>query len=320
MKPPAFDYFVPQSLEEALELLSEHGDGAKILAGGQSLIPMLNFRLLAPRCLIDINRIEALPGISRDKNELTVGAMTRTRVARDIRTKLRRHALLSMTLYRTLRIFRFATGVRSAAHCRTPTPPPSFRPRSSRLRELWSSKANAANDQSQPSNFFKGYLTTCLEADELVTQIRLPAQPAGSGYAFLEVSRRHGDFALAGVAATLSVDSHNRCTEASIVLTGVHDTPFRASGAIAVLRGAVINSKRIAEAAHLATDGLTPQSDIHASAEYRINAARVLTARALTKAYGRARAKSIGSRSMKRQVRFVINGKSVKARSSRGNC
>ena len=293
MKPPVFDYFVPQSLDETLALLAEHGDGAKILAGGQSLIPMLNFRLLSPRCLIDINRIESLAGISQTADGLVIGALSRTR-SLETSNEVARTCPLIRDVVPNIAHFQIRNRGTVGGSLSHADPAAELPATVVALNAKLVIRNNRGERIVSANDFFRGYLTTCLEPDELVTQIRLPAQPPSSGYAFMEVARRHGDFALVGVAATLSLDADNRCTAASIVMTGVHETPFRANGAIAALSGTVIDAKRIEDAAHLATEGLAPQSDIHASAEYRINAARVLTVRTLTKAAERARERTPG--------------------------
>lgn len=290
MKPPPFDYFAPQSMDEALALLAEHGDGAKILAGGQSLLPMLNFRLLSPKCLIDINRIETLAGISLSGRGLAIGALTRAR-ALETSDEVTQACPLVHEVIPNIAHFQIRNRGTVGGSLSHADPAAELPATMLALNASFVINSKRGERVVSADKFFKGYLTTCLEPDELLTQIRLPAQPSSQGYAFLEVTRRHGDFALVGVAVTLSLDANQRCTEAAIVLIGVHETPFRANVAVEVLRGAIIDAKRIEGAAGLTAEGLAPQSDIHASSEYRINAARVLTARALTKAIERARAK-----------------------------
>lgn len=297
MKPPAFEYFVPQSLDEALALLAEHGEAGKVLAGGQSLLPMLNFRLLSPNCLIDINRIDALAGISHVDGELVIGALTRTRALETSEAVVQACPLIREVVPNIahFQIRNRGTVGGSLSHADPAAELPATVTALNGNLVLTSKRGERIVSADE---FFTGFLTTCLEPDELVTQIRLPAQPPSSGYAFMEVARRHGDFALVGVAATLSLDADDVCMAASVVLTGVHDTPFRAAGAVEALKGARVDEKRIEDAAHLTAEGLTPQSDIHASSEYRVHTAQVLTARVLAKAAGRARAsraKSLGA-------------------------
>jgi carbon-monoxide dehydrogenase medium subunit len=294
MKPPAFDYFVPASLDEALGLLAEHGDGAKVLAGGQSLIPMLNFRLLAPKCLIDINQIEALAGISLAKDELTIGALTRIRALETSR-EIAHACPLIQDVVPNIAHFQIRNRGTIGGSLSHADPAAELPATVMALKGNFVIESRRGKRTVSAESFFKGYLTTCLEPDELLTQIKVPPQPSRRGYAFMEVARRHGDFALVGVAATLSLDNSDRCTEASIVLTGVHETPFRADGAMAALKDAIVDTKRIEEAARLTADALSPQSDIHASSAYRTNAARVLTARVLAKAHERAHAGAIGA-------------------------
>lgn len=294
MKPPVFDYFAPASLEEALDLLAEHGDGAKILAGGQSLIPMLNFRLLAPKCLIDINHIETLAGISLARDKLAIGALTRTRML-ERSGEVARACPLICDVVPNIAHFQIRNRGTIGGSLSHADPAAELPATVMALKGDLVIESKRGQRTVPADKFFKDYLTTCLEADELLTQIMLPAQPSRHGYAFMEVARRHGDFALVGVAATLLLDDSDRCTEASIVLTGVHETPFRADGAIVALKGAIVDAKHIDEAARLTAEALSPQSDIHASSEYRTNAARILTARVLAKAYERAHAGAMGA-------------------------
>jgi CO/xanthine dehydrogenase FAD-binding subunit len=291
MKPPVFEYFAPRSLDDTLSLLSQHGEDGKILAGGQSLLPMLNFRLLAPSCLIDINRIDGLSGIALDGQDLVIGATTRTRALEFSREVTQACPLICEVVPHIahFQIRNRGTVGGSLSHADPAAElPATMAALGARfvLMSLRGERSVTANE------FFTGYLTTCLEPDEMLTQIRVPAQAPSSGYAFLEVSRRHGDFALVGVAAVLSLDADGRCASARIVLTGAHETPFCATAAADVLRGSLISHRHIDQAASLVTEGLEPQSDIHASSEYRLNAARVLTGRVLTKAVERARERS----------------------------
>lgn len=289
MKPPAFDYFAPQSLDEALALLAEHGDAGKVLAGGQSLVPMLNFRLVSPSCLIDINRIDTLAGISRTDGELVIGALTRTR-ALETSGDVARACPLVREVVPNIAHFQIRNRGTIGGSLSHADPAAELPATVVALDACLVLRSKRGERVVKAGEFFKGYLTTCLDPDELLTQIRLPVQPPSSGYAFMEVARRHGDFALVGVAATLSIDADDRCTAASIALTGVHDTPFRAGSATEILKGTILDDKHIEDAAQATAASLAPQSDIHASSEYRTHTAQVLTARVLAKAVERARA------------------------------
>lgn len=288
MKPPAFEYFDPRSIEEAVSLLAQHGEDGKVLAGGQSLVPMLNFRLLSPRCLIDINRIESLAGIRREDDELVIGAGTRTRVLEVSKDVAAACPLFSDVVPNIahVQIRNRGTVGGSLSHADPAAELPATMTALAARFIITSSKGTRTVNADA---FFTGYLTTCLEPDELLTQIRVPVQSPASGFAFLEVSRRHGDFALVGVAVVLSLDGAGRCNSATIVLTGAHDTPFRATTAAGVLEGTIVGEEAIDEAAQRVADGLAPQSDIHASAAYRVDVARVLTRRAIARALHRSK-------------------------------
>jgi CO/xanthine dehydrogenase FAD-binding subunit len=289
MKPPPFEYFDPHSIDEALSLLAQHGEDGKVLAGGQSLVPMLNFRLLSPRCLIDINRVESLAGIRRDGDELIIGASTRTR-ALEFSKDVADTCPLFCEVVPNIAHFQIRNRGTVGGSLSHADPAAELPATMTALGARFVLSNSTSTRTVLAESFFTGYLTTCLEPDELLTQIRVPAQAGDSGFAFLEVSRRHGDFALVGVAVVLVLDDSGRCSSASIVLTGAHDTPFRAVSAASVLEGAIVGNEHVEEAAHRVADGLAPQSDIHASAEYRVDVARVLTRRAVGKALERARA------------------------------
>jgi CO/xanthine dehydrogenase FAD-binding subunit len=289
MKPPVFQYFDPRTLDEALGLLAEHGEAGKVLAGGQSLVPMLNFRLLSPSCLIDINRIEALANIGIVDGELAIGSLTRLRALEKSPEVSRACPLIDEVLPHIahFQIRNRGTIGGSLSHADPAAELPATVTALNGKLVLTSLRGHRV---VAAADFFTGYLTTCLEPDELVTQILLPVQPPSSGSAFMEVTRRHGDFALVGVAATVTLESHRECISARIVLTGVDEVPFQADEAVEALRGGKLTEQSIAEAARLVAKNVKPQSDLHASVVYRINAAQVLTARALTTAVERAQA------------------------------
>ena len=289
MKPPAFDYFDPHTVDGALDLLAEHGDEGKVLAGGQSLMPMLNFRLLSPSCLIDINRIEGLAGIDIVDDELVIGALTRTR-ALETSAAVRQACPLINEVVPHIAHFQIRSRGTVGGSLSHADPAAELPATVTVLDGQLVLSSRRGERVVSATDFFTGYLTTSLQPDELVTQIRLPVLPPSAGYAFMEVARRQGDFALVGVAATIMLDSDEVCTSASIVLAGVHETPYRATAAVDALLGGPLTEKRIAEAARLVANSLKPQSDIHASAEYRVHAAQVLAARVLVKAADRARA------------------------------
>ena len=279
MKPAAFEYLVPQSLEEALAALEQHGDDAKVLAGGQSLVPAMNFRLAQPAVLVDINRIEELSHLSpHDDGGFRIGAMTRQRqVERSEMVAARAPLLhLAMPFIAHAQIRNRGTFGGSVAHADPAAELPAVclaLDASFRLQSTRGSRRVAARD------FYRGLFDTALEPDELLVEVELPASGARTGVAFHEFARRHGDFALVGAAVSVTVDSEGRCADARIVLLSVGETAVEASGAAAILRGHRIDAALAAEAAHI-----DPPSDIHASVEYRRHLTKVLTRRALEEA------------------------------------
>jgi CO/xanthine dehydrogenase FAD-binding subunit len=292
VKPAPFVYYCPASLEEALELLAEHEE-AKPLAGGQSLIPAMNFRLAAPAALVDLNRIAALAGDTGMENGgLRLGAMTRHSTLEKSRLVAERAPLLAETMpfIAHPQIRSRGTVGGSLAHADPAAELPAVMVALQATLVLQSAKAERRMPAEQ---FFSGLFATALEPGELLTAIELPALPARAGCAFEELARRHGDYALVGVAAVLSLDSRGRCEQARIVLLSVGDGPTLAAGAAAALAGLEPSAEAIRGAAeHAAATDIDPPSDIHASAAYRRQLARVLTRRALIRAAELARTAS----------------------------
>ncbi|MBI2462263.1 MAG: xanthine dehydrogenase family protein subunit M [Candidatus Rokubacteria bacterium] len=283
MKPPPFEYHAPPSLEEALTLLREHGDEAKALAGGQSLVPLLNFRLARPRHLIDLNRIPSLDYIREDDGALAVGAMTRQRAVERSPLVRERCPLLAeaMPLVGHFQIRNRGTVGGSLAHADPAAELPAV---VTALRGALVARRPGGQRVIPAERFFVAYLTTALEPDELLVEARFPAPPPRSGSAFLEVSRRHGDFALVGVAAVVTLDEGGVLTHAALALTGVGPTPVLAEEAARVLVGDRPTPQAFEAAARKVSEGLRPDADLHASAEYRRHVAGVLARRALARA------------------------------------
>ena len=292
MKPAPFKYYAPSTVDEALVRLAEHGWDAKVLAGGQSLVPMMNFRLAQPAVLVDLNGVSELFYIQPGRGGgLKIGAMTRQRqveldphVAE--RAPMLREALPKVA-YPQIRSRGTMGG--SIAHadpsaelvalsvaldCR-------LRIRSKQRGERW----------VDAKDFYLGLFTTVLEPDELLLEVELPPMPPRSGWSFMEVARRHHDFALVGVAAAVTIDkARTACEQARLVYFSVGDGPVEAHGAAAVLQGHEVTPEAIREAAETAGDqDVDPNSDINASAEYRRHLVKVLGRRALTEAFERAR-------------------------------
>jgi carbon-monoxide dehydrogenase medium subunit len=288
MKPPPFEYHRPETLEEALHLMAEHGDQAKPLAGGQSLIPAMNFRLARPAVLVDINQIHELSHIDEGGGELRLGGLVRQRNVERSPLVSRTAPLLheTMPFIAHLAIRNRGTVGGSLAHADPAAELPAVAVAlGARLR---AQKRNA-DRWIRAGEFFTGLFSTALTADELLVEVAIPRLPNHSGWAFEEVSRRHGDYALAGSAAVVSLDSQGRCEHGRVVLLSVGDRPVLAEQAGRILAGAVPSPNVIQAASEAASNqDIDPPSDIHASSAYRRQLAAVLTRRALGRAFARA--------------------------------
>ena len=295
MKPAPFDYVAPHDLEELLSLRSQHGDDAKILAGGQSLIPVLNFRLAKPSMLIDINRVSGLDGIGRsDDGSLSLGAMVRQSRA-EIDPDVARlapllHAAIPFIAHPQIRNRGTVGG--SLAHA----DPAAELPAVAIALEARFRLANHSRSRwVEAGEFYTGLFSTELEPDEVLVEVRIPASKSDCGWGFEEFARRHGDYAQAGLVATLSLHRDGTCKQAKLVYFSVGETPIEARRAAAVLQGIEPNSAAIAEAAEIAaSEEVDPSSDIHSSAQFKRHLCRVLTTRVVEVALQRARARSDG--------------------------
>ncbi|MFQ5829448.1 MAG: FAD binding domain-containing protein [Candidatus Methylomirabilia bacterium] len=285
MKPPQFEYHDPRSLEDALALLGRYGGEAKILAGGQSLMPLLNFRLSRPAALVDINRIGALAYIRRENGQLRLGAMTRERTI-EFSPLVREHVPLlteATNLVGHLPIRTRGTVGGSLAHA---DPSAEYPALVTMLEGELVVRGSGGERILRPGEFFQSYLTTALGPDEMLVEVRLPISPAGSGWAFEEFTRRHGDFAIVGIAALL-VTEGPRCRLARLAAAGAGPTPIRLRAAEEILEGEGLNDRSMEAAAARAAELVEPGADIHASAEYRRHLTGVLTRRALRRAAAR---------------------------------
>jgi carbon-monoxide dehydrogenase medium subunit len=284
VKPAAFQYFAPTTVEEALTLLAAHGSDAKPLAGGQSLIPAMNFRLAQPAVLVDLNRIPSLAYISSAAAGLHLGGMTRHRAAERSEDVARLAPLMSaaMPFVAHAAIRTRGTIGGSLAHADPAADLPAV------MLELDAALVAESRSGKRPvkaGDFFRGLFATALAPGELVVGVDIPAAPPRTAFAFDEVSRRHGDFALAGVAATVTLDRAGTCSAARIALFGVADRPVLAATAAQALVGTRPTPDTIRDAADAAarTD-IDPTSDIHASSDYRRHLAAVLMRRAIARA------------------------------------
>jgi CO/xanthine dehydrogenase FAD-binding subunit len=288
MKPAPFDYHVPDSLERALDLLHEYGDQAKLLAGGQSLVPAMNFRVAQPAVLIDLNRVFELSYIREEDSLLRIGAMTRER-------QLELDPLISKSLPL------LDEAMPNVAH-------PQIRNRGT----LGGSLANADPAAELPvimlalearlkarstsgerwidaRDFFTGMFSTDLAPDEILVEIELPVSPPRTGWSFMEVAPRAGDYALMGLAALVTLDEQGKCKRAKLVYLNAGDGPVEAKEAARLLEGGLPDDQLIDSAAALASEQeINPFGNIHTSPEFQRHLANVLTKKVLKRAIRRA--------------------------------
>jgi carbon-monoxide dehydrogenase medium subunit len=285
VKPSAFEYRVAESVEAAVAMLADAGGKAKVLAGGQSLVPMLNFRLLRPAILVDINRIPGLASIE-EGSAIRVGSLTRHHQL-ETSTVIAAHLPVlraAMTHVAHLAIRNCGTMGGSLTHADPAAELPMMALLLDATIHVVSSKRKrtvAARD------FFLGALSVALEADELVTEVAFPKLPPNTGWGFEEVSRRHGDFALAAVGVTLTV-ADGTITQARIAIAGADERAVRASEAEALLKGRALEPKLLDAACEAARACVNPNTDLHASSGYRRHLVGVLTGKALSAAWERA--------------------------------
>ena len=285
MKPPRFQYSSPRVLDEAIALMGRCGPDAKVLAGGQSLIPLLNMRLTAPMYLVDINRIAELDYIEARDDYLAIGAITRHRQVEQSALIQQRHPLLGNVVpyIGHTQIRNRGTIAGSIAHADPAAELPA-------LLTCLDGEVVARSISGQrilkAEEFFTGYLSTMLEADEIVTEIRFPWLSPQAGWAFMEFARRSGDYALAGMAAVVTPTADGRCQSAQISYVGIASAPKRAHDVETLLIGTTLDDKTLDAAAevasHLVTDEL---NDVHATPTYRRSLTNELTKRVLKTAW-----------------------------------
>ena len=287
MKPAKFDYHAPTSVDEALALLQRYAGDAKILAGGQSLVPLLNFRLSRPAALVDLNRIPALAYIKEEGGQVRLGAMTRQRTIEFSPVVKERLPLLAEATRWVghLPIRTRGTIGGSIAHA---DPSAEYPAVLTALEGQVVARGPGGERVIAAKDLFQTYLTTSLGADEILVEVRMPAMPAGAGYALEEFARRHGDFAIVGIAAMI-VRQGPRCTMARLATAGTGPVPVRLRAAEEILERDGLGEAAIEAAARRAAELVSPDADIHASADYRRHLTGVLTKRAITRALGVAR-------------------------------
>ena len=286
MKPALFDYAAPQSVEEAVEVLASD-ETARPLAGGQSLIPTMNFRIAAPSLLVDLRRIGALRGHAVEGDVIRVGAMARQRDLERDEAVRQSNPLIAEVLGNVAHIVirNRATVGGSIAHADAAAELPCMLVATGGsvvAHRVGGERTIAAED------FFLFHMTTVLEADELLTEVRIPALPSHTGYAFQEVARRHGDYALAGVCALVTLGD-GTCTAVRLAACGVASRPTRLAEAETALLGAPPEGAALARAAEAARDSVTAGDDRQASVDYRRDLVSALVRRTVTEAADRAR-------------------------------
>jgi carbon-monoxide dehydrogenase medium subunit len=282
VKPAPFEYHAPETVADAVGVLAEHGEDAKPLAGGQSLVPMLALRLARFEHLVDLNRVAELGGVARDDGALVVGAMTR-QAALERDDEVRTVPLLRQAapLIGHFQIRSRGTVGGSVAHA----DPAGELPAVALALDADVEVAARSGARVVPAReFFAGTWTTVLEPDELLTAVRFPVWEGRCGFAVDEVARRHGDFALAGAACAAALQRDGTIERAAIALFGMGSTPLRAPAAEAGLVGRAGSPDELAEVGHLAVAGLEPPGDVHASSRYRRAVGAHVVARALSAA------------------------------------
>ena len=288
MKPAPFEWYRANSADEALALLAEHGESAKPLAGGQSLIPAMNFRLARPAVLVDLNRANDLAGIeTTNGGGVRIGAMTRQQAIERSETIATRVPLLAeaMPWVAHVQIRTRGTIGGSVAHADPAAELPAV---FTALGARYLLRSRGGERWVDAESFATGLFATELQNGELLTSIEVPPLPQGTGFSFIEMARRHGDFALAGVACSITRDASGTCSAARVALFGIGDGPVLSASAARTLIGTVPDEKAIREASESVGTEVDPPSDIHATAAYRKHLSVVLTRRALTRAAARA--------------------------------
>lgn len=281
MKPAPFEYFAPATLEEALNLKNQHGDAAQLLAGGQSLVPSMNFRVVQPGVLIDLNRVADLSYIREQGETVRAGAMARERHLEFDALIEKRLPLIheAVPYIAHPQIRNRGTIGGSIVHADPAAELPMLMVASSaRLK----AKSTAGERWIDAKDFFAGMFTTALGPDEILVEIEMPFTPPRTGWSFLEVAPRMGDYAMMGVAALVTLDEVGKCTSAKLVYLNAGDGPVDATEAANMLAGETINDALIeSAAAHAGEKEINPYGNMHASVDFQRHLAKVLTRQAL---------------------------------------
>ena len=287
MIPPAFDYIAPQSLDEAVRALAAHGEEAKLLAGGHSLLPLLKLRLANPKLLIDLSKIPGLSNISQQDDKIVVGALTTHYQIESSELLKTKCPLLPQTARAIgdVQVRNRGTIGGSLAHA-----DPSADWPAAILALGGELKLSGPRGERRIAveEFFLGAMTTAVEPTEILTEIRVPVSPRRCGSAYLKMAQQASGFAIVGVAVWLRVAQDGRCEDIGVGVTGLSEKPFRARTVESRLRGNKLTPKLIAESAAQVAEGNDPMEDLHASAKFRAHLAQVYTSRAIEEAGKRA--------------------------------
>ena len=288
MKPAPFEYHAPDSMEQALDLLREHGDTAKILAGGQSLVPAMNFRIVQPGMLVDLNRVAELSYIRQEGAVLRIGAMTRERHLEFDPLIPKWSPLLEEAMPHIAhpQIRNRGTIGGSIVNADPAAELPVLM---LALKARFKTRNASSERWINAQDFFAGMFTTALTPDEILVEIELPASPPRTGWSFMEVAPRAGDYALMGVAVLVTLDEKDKCKNAKLVYLNAGDGPVDAKESAKLLEGEKLDDKLIESAAALASEKeINPYGNVHTSAEFQRHLAKVLTRKALKLAFERA--------------------------------
>jgi carbon-monoxide dehydrogenase medium subunit len=289
MKPTAFDYFAPSSLEGVLDLKADHGEDAKPLAGGQSLIPTMNFRVSQPSILIDLNKVDTLRFIREEEGELRIGAMTTQAVVERSDLVQRSHPLISEAVPNIAhpQIRNRGTFGGSLAHADPASELPVI---ALALDAKFKVESTKGERWIEANDFLITMFTVDLAPDEILTEIAFPTFPKKTGWSFMEIARRHGDYAMAGLAALVTLNGDGKCEQARLVYLNVGDKAVDAVKAAESLIGEQITEAAVKEAAEIASEQeIEPFGSVHATPEYQRHLSKVLTQRALLQAFERAK-------------------------------
>jgi CO/xanthine dehydrogenase FAD-binding subunit len=287
MKPPLFRYEAPRSLRDAVAVLASDPD-AMVLAGGQSLVPAMNFRVAAPSLLVDIQHVEGLKGIAIDGNKIVIKAMTRHREL-ELDARVRQlNPLIAETMQHVAHvpIRNRGTVVGSLCHADPSAEMPLL---FVLLDGTITAEGSDGRREIAAADFFQSFLTTSRRQDEIVIEARLPVLPDGAGFAFDEVTRRHGDYALVGLGCVLSLDDTGRVQDIRLAACGISDRPVRLKPAEDALKGKLVNSNELVAAAHASLDAVTQADDMNTSMSYRRRVLSGLIQRLVPIAAARAR-------------------------------